>query len=85
VKDYSDLLEQARRSRLVLVKDLVAALEAEIAENGRLRNLLVCAVSDLAWARGFIETSTGQDIERLQATEAKMVEVFGPRDQGDQG
>jgi hypothetical protein len=41
VKDYSDLLEQARRSRLVLVKDLVAALEAEIAENDRLRTVPV--------------------------------------------
>ena len=56
-----------------------------MAENERQRTLLICAASDLAWARGFIETSTGQEMERLQATEAKMVEVFGPRDQPDRG
>jgi hypothetical protein len=82
--DYTDLLEQARKSRLVLVKDLVAALEAEIAENKRQRTLLMCAASDLASARGFIETSTGEDPTRLQATEARMVEVFGPRDEANQ-
>ena len=81
----ADLLEQARKSRLVLVRDLVRALEAQMATNERQRTLLICAASDLAWARGFIETSTGQDAERLQGTEAKMVEVFGPRDRPDQG
>jgi hypothetical protein len=80
VNDYQGLLEQARKSRLVLVKDLVAALEAEAAEKGRLRNLLLRAVSDLAWARGFIETTTGEDMARLQGTEARMVEVFDPHD-----
>jgi hypothetical protein len=85
VNDYTDLLEAARKSRLALVKDLVAALEAEIAETKRQRNLLICAASDLAWARGFIETSTGQDVSQLQATEAKMLEVFGPREEGEQG
>jgi hypothetical protein len=40
MNDYTDLLEAARKSRLVLVKDLVTALEAEIAENDRLRRPL---------------------------------------------
>ena len=83
--DYTDLLEQARKSRLVLVKDLITALEAEIAESARRKQLHLCALSELSWARGFLETSTGEDAERLQVTEARMVEVFGPRDQSDQG
>jgi hypothetical protein len=66
------------------VKDLVAALEAEIAENERQKQLHLCTLSDLSWARGFIETSTGEDLRRLQATEARMVEVFGPRDEADE-
>src|SRR4051794_18892500 len=33
--------------------------------------------ADLRWARAFIKESTGQTIEELRATEAKMAEVFG--------
>jgi hypothetical protein len=66
VNDYTDVLEAARKSRLVLVKDLVAALEAEIAEN--------------AWARAFIKASTEEEMDELMATEAKVREVFGPRE-----
>ena len=85
MSDYTDLLEAARRSRLVLVKDLIAALEVEIAESARRKQLHLCTLSDLSWARGFLETSTGEDPRRGQVTEARMVEVFGPRDQADQG
>jgi hypothetical protein len=53
MSDHADLLGQARKSRLVLVRNLVRALEAEIAENERQRNLLLRAVSDLAWGGGF--------------------------------
>jgi hypothetical protein len=66
VSDYADLLEAARKSRLVLVKDLVAALEAEIAENER--------------ARAYIKEPAGRTLEEIQATDAKMAEVFGPHD-----
>jgi hypothetical protein len=40
---------------------------------------------DLQWARAFIKVSTGEDMADLMAREVKMVEVFGPRDQADQG
>jgi hypothetical protein len=36
--DYDALLTEARRSRFVIVRQLVAALEAEMAENERLRS-----------------------------------------------
>jgi hypothetical protein len=35
---------------------------------------------DLQWARAFIKESKGQNVEELQATEAKTAEVFGPHD-----
>jgi hypothetical protein len=76
-------LDPIKLHQALLSKDEeIDALQAEVRE---LRGLVLRAVSDLAWARGFIETSTGEDMERLQATEAKMVEVFGPRDQADPG
>jgi hypothetical protein len=36
--DYSALLTEARKSRFVLVRELVVALEVEMAENERLRS-----------------------------------------------
>ena len=80
MSDYDSLLEAARKSRLVLVKDLVKALEVEIAERNRTKSALDLVMYYLAWARSFIEEATGEDPKRLQATEARMAEVFGPHD-----
>jgi hypothetical protein len=36
--------------------------------------------ADLQWARSFIKESTGQTMDDLRATEARITEVFGPSD-----
>jgi len=62
------------------VPALANAVKALADEVKRYRNLILCAESGLSWARGFIEKATGEDMARLQGTEARMAEVFGPHD-----